>query len=85
LSARPGIGGIFDHQVARIRRIVEEEFSGCSAAFDQGAWPMVRIRIQDANGEVVSKTHAPFSIAELQGFSEARLRSAIRNLCDSPR
>jgi len=85
LSARPGIGGIFDLQVARIKRIVEEEFSGCSAAFDKGAWPMVRIRIHDANGEVVSKTHSPYSIAELQGFSEDRLRTAIRRLCASSR
>jgi hypothetical protein len=85
MTSSPGIAGLFDQHVARINRIVKEEFSGGSAIFDQNAWPMIQFRVRDANGTILSKTYPPFSIAELEEFTDRRLRSAIRRLCGIPR
>ncbi len=81
MTTGPVIAGVFDQHVARIRRIVTEEFSGCSAIFDQEAWPMIRFRVQDADGTILSRAYPPFSIAELEEFTDYRLRAAIRRLC----
>jgi len=73
-----GIVKIFDQQVERIKRMVEEEFSGCTAVFDRTAWPMVQFRLHDANGEPRSAKSLHFSISELEGFSDNKLRLAIQ-------
>jgi hypothetical protein len=50
-------GAVFDEHTARIKRIVKEEVSGCSAIIDQDAWPMIRFRIQDAQGTILSRAY----------------------------
>jgi hypothetical protein len=77
----PGIVGVFDQQVGRIKRIVEAEFTGASVTFDQKAWPMIRLRVLDAQGVTVSRPHPGFTLAELDDLSDRRLRSTIRRLC----
>lgn len=77
-----GIAGVFNSHVARIKRIVTEEYSGCSAVFDQSAWPLISFQVQDAHGTILSRTTPPFSIAELEEFTDSKLRSAIRGLCE---
>jgi hypothetical protein len=57
-------GAVFGRHVARINRIVIEEFSGRSAIFGEDVWPMVRFRIQDAQGTILSGTHPSYTIAE---------------------
>jgi hypothetical protein len=42
---------------------------------------MIRFRIQDAQGTILSRVYPRFTIAELEEFSDYRLRSAIRRLC----
>lgn len=79
-TERPSITGLFDKHVARIQRIVNEEISGGSAIFDQGAWPMIQFRVEEAHGTILARTSPPFSIAELEQSSDSRLRSIIRRL-----
>jgi len=82
MSTGSSIAGVFDLHIARIQRIVNEEFSGSLAVFDQKAWPLISFQIQDAQGTILSRPNLPFSLAELQQFSDKRLRSAIRRLCE---
>jgi hypothetical protein len=72
---------VFEQHVARIKRIVAEELSGCSPVFDQCAWPIIRFRVQDAHGVTVSKVQSNFSMAELERLADRKLRSMIRNRC----
>jgi len=67
--------------VARINRIVKEEFSGCSAIFDKDVRPMVRPRIQDAQGTILSRTHPRYTIAELEELSDYRPSVSNTELC----
>jgi len=71
----------FDQHVERIKRIVEAEFSHCSAVFDPHGWPIVRFRVKDAHGTVMSRTHADFSLADLENMTDQKLRSVIRRRC----
>lgn len=70
------IGILYDHHVDRIKRIVEQEFSGCSAIFDQGAWPLFQFQVQDAQGTIVLKQR-PLSLAELERLTDDKLRASI--------
>jgi hypothetical protein len=81
MTTGPAITGVFDQQMARIKRIVQEEVPGYSAIFDRAAWPMIRFRVQDAQGTIVTMPHSQFSIAELEEFSDQKLRSVIRRFC----
>ena len=83
MSPKFGILSVFDHHIARIKRIVEEEFSGCSVVFDQNAWPFIRFHIQDSQGAMRSQSYPRYSIAELEKLSDEKLRSAIRRLFSS--
>jgi hypothetical protein len=74
-------GRTFDQHVERIKRIVEEEFSPCSAVFDPRGWPIVRFRVKDTRGTVMSRTHADFSLADLENMTDQKLRSVIRRRC----
>ena len=65
------IGILYDHHVDRIRRIVEQEFSGCSAIFDQSAWPLFQFHVQDARGTILLRQR-PLSLAELERLTEDR-------------
>jgi len=76
------IEGVFDQQTARIKRIVGEEFADGSAMFDKNAWPLIRFRVQDAQGRILSTSYRPFSITELVSLTDDKLRAAIRNLCE---
>jgi hypothetical protein len=80
MASTLGVVKLFDQQSQRIKRIVEEEFSGYSAAFDRTAWPMVQFRLQDQHGALCSLKSLHFSISELQEFSDSRLRAAIQKL-----
>jgi hypothetical protein len=84
-----GFTGTFDQtfgqHVERIKRLVEEEIPGCSAVFDPHAWPIVRFRIQDAQGAIVSKAYSNFSMAELEKMADRKLRSVIRRRCETPK
>src|ERR1017187_154604 len=64
-------GAVFDEHTARIKRIVKEEFSGCSAIIDQDAWPMIRFRIQDAQGTILAAM-------QQVGVCRAMFRGSIR-------
>jgi hypothetical protein len=70
------IGILYDHHVDRIRRIVEQEFSGCSAIFDQSAWPLFQFHVQDARGTILLRQR-PLSLAELERLTDDKLRAAI--------
>lgn len=80
-----GLVGIFDRtfceHVERIKRIVEEEFSHCSAVFDPRGWPIVRFQVKNARGTVMSRNHSDFSIADLEKMTDQKLRSVIRRHC----
>jgi len=82
MTTTAGIASVFDLHVERIKRIVTEEFSGGSAVLDQTAWPMISFRVQDAQGAILSRTTPPFSIAELEEFTDLKLRLTIRRLCE---
>jgi hypothetical protein len=73
---RTDISALYEQHVARIKRIVEQEYSGCSAIFDRGAWPLFRFHIEDGQGAIVSKPQA-FSLAELEGLSDKKLRMRV--------
>jgi hypothetical protein len=75
-------GHAFDHHVERIKRIVEEELPGCSASFDQAAWPIVRFSVENAHGATVSRMCSNFSMAELNKMNDRKLRSVIRRRCE---
>jgi hypothetical protein len=70
------IGILYDHHADRIKRIVEQEFSGCSAVFDQSAWPLFQFHVQDAQGTIVLRQR-PLSLAELERLTDDKLRAAI--------
>jgi hypothetical protein len=70
------ISVLYDQHAARIKRIVEEEFSGCSAIFDRSAWPLFRFHVRDAQGTIVSKAR-PLSLAELEGLTDDKLRATV--------
>jgi hypothetical protein len=71
------INVVFDEHVARIKRIVEQEFPGCSVVFDQRAWPLCRFHIQDAQETIVSSARS-FSLAELENLTDDKLRLTLR-------
>jgi hypothetical protein len=71
----------FDQHVERIKRIVEEEFSHCSAVFDPRGWPIARFRVKDTRGTVMSRTYSDFSMADLENMTDQKLRSLIRRRC----
>jgi len=70
--------------VERIRSVVADDFPHYSVAFDEDAWPMVRLRIQDMSGTILSRACPPFELWELEGLTKDDLRSMIRRLCGSP-
>jgi hypothetical protein len=70
--------------VERIRSVVADDFPHYSVVFDEDAWPMVRFRIQDMSGTMLSRACPPFELWELEGLTKDDLRSMIRRLCGSP-
>jgi len=74
------VTGVFDQHTARIKRIVEEEFPGCTAIFEQSAWPFLRFHIEDAQGGIVSRTRHFHTIAEMENLKDDRLRKSIQKL-----
>lgn len=85
MTSSPGIAGVFNQHIERIKRIVNEEISGGSAIFDKDAWPMIRFQVVDAAGMQLARPYTPFSLAELEEFTDHKLRSKIRRLCGSPK
>jgi hypothetical protein len=81
MTKGPAITGVFDLHIARIKRLVQEEIAGSSAVFDPSAWPMIRFRVQDGQGAMLTEAHRQFSIAELEICSDQKLRSEIRRFC----
>jgi len=77
-----GITEVFEQHTARIKRIVGEEIAGGAAMFDKNAWPLIRFRVQDAHGRILSTSYRPFSVAELVSLTDDKLRAAIRKLCE---
>jgi hypothetical protein len=75
-------GRAFEEHIERIKRIVEEEVPGCSASFDQGAWPIIRFVVQDAQGITVSRMYSNFSISDLENMPDRKLRALIRRRCE---
>lgn len=75
-------GEVFDQHIARIKRIVNEDLSGCLVIFGKDSWPMIRFRVQDAQGGILSATCSQFTLAELEEFSDRNLRSAVLRLCE---
>jgi|HubBroStandDraft_1064217.scaffolds.fasta_scaffold332515_1 hypothetical protein len=72
---------VFEHHAARIQRIAGEEIPGSSVIVIRDAWPLFQIRIEDMHGRIRSKINRGFSIREMEGLTDRKLRSAIRNLC----
>jgi hypothetical protein len=73
------ISVVFNEHVARIKRVAEQEFSGCSAIFDPSAWPFCRFHIQNPQGTKISRARS-FSLAELASLSDQKLREVMRRL-----
>jgi hypothetical protein len=67
--------------VDRIRTIAADEFPTCSVVFDQAALPMVRFRILNQNGTVLSRECPTFELRKLEELSQADLRTIIRGVC----
>jgi hypothetical protein len=42
---------------------------------------VIRFGVQHTHCTILSKAYEPFSIAEMEEFTDQRLRSAIRRLC----
>jgi len=76
---RLSISDLYDRELARIKHAVEQELPGCSAIFDLSAWPLFRFHIQNSRGKVVARPQ-PFSLAELDDFTDAQLGATIRAL-----
>jgi hypothetical protein len=75
-------GRAFEQHVERIKRIVEEEVPGCSACFDQGAWPIIRFVVQDGQGITVSRMYSNLSISDLENMTDRKLRALVRRRCE---
>ena len=67
--------------IDRIRAIAVDEFPTCSVVFDQAALPMVRFRVLDQNGTVLSRECPTFEVRKLEELSQADLRAIIRGVC----
>lgn len=75
--SRGGISDLYDQHVARIKRIVEQEFSGCSAIFDRSAWPLFRFCVQDPQGTIVTSARS-LSLAELEALTDDKFRLMLK-------
>jgi len=67
--------------VDRIRAIAADEFPSCSVVFDQAALPMVRFRILNRDGTVLSREYPTFEVRKLDKLTQADLRTIIRGVC----
>jgi hypothetical protein len=64
--------------IDRIRAIAADEFPSCSVVFDEAALPMVRFRILNQNGTVLSRECPTFEARKLEVLTQADLRRIIR-------
>jgi hypothetical protein len=67
--------------VDRIRTIAADEFPSCSVVFDEAALSMVRFRIFNQNGTVLSRECPTFEVRKLEKLTQADLRTIIRGVC----
>jgi hypothetical protein len=74
----------FDQQIARIRRLAGEEFSGCLVIFDEDAIPHIRFRIETSSGIRLSNAFPHLEVEEVENLNDDELRSHIRRLCGRP-
>ncbi len=74
----------FDQQIARIRRVAGEEFSGCLVIFDEDAIPHIRFRIETSSGIRLSNAFPHLEVEEVENLNNDELRSHIRTLCGRP-
>jgi hypothetical protein len=77
-------GSAFDQQIARIRRLAGEEFSGCLVKFDEDAIPRIRFRIETSSGIRLSNAFPHLEVEEVENLTDDELRSHIRRLCGRP-
>jgi hypothetical protein len=67
--------------IDRIRSIVADEFPTSSVVFDEAALPMVRFRILNQNGTVLSRECPTFEMRKLKKLTQADLRTIVRGVC----
>ena len=65
----------------RIIKIASEEFPGSTVNFDDTVGKIIKFRIDDGSGAVLSKLFPYFLPSEIDDFSDQKLRAIIRTTC----
>ena len=65
----------------RILKIAQEEFPGSTVAFDAQADKMIRFRIEDRAGHILSKGFPHYRPSEIEDWTDDKLRAIVRGLC----
>jgi len=65
----------------RIVSVAREEFPGSKVVFDGDSAPMIRFRIEDGAGCILSKGFPGYTSAQVSNWSEQELRAIVRGIC----
>jgi len=65
----------------RIIKIAEGEFPGSTVVFDDNAGSMIRFRIDDVFGHILSKAFPHYLASEIDDWTNEKLRAVIRSTC----
>jgi hypothetical protein len=65
----------------RIKEIVEEEFPGSTVAFEEQSVGTIRFTVYDAHGRPISKGVPHYPLAQIEEWSDIRLRFVIQRYC----
>jgi len=65
----------------RIVKMPQDEFPGSVVVLDENFGGMIRFRIEDGSGGLLSKTFPHFLPIEIDDWSEERLRKVVGSIC----
>lgn len=65
----------------RIVAITEEDIPESKVIFDEDAGDFLRFRIEDSSGHIISRAFPHLRPAEIDDWSDDKLRTILRTLC----